>query len=238
MAVAPQTSSRDARGTPPEQGKKESSLTALIRGLNPKETVFFDLLEASAENLVDATEQFAVGLRSDDAARFVNLRKLIKAFEHQGDEYTHKIQDQIDRTFVTPIEREDILALAHAMDDVVDCLDTAAARLELYQVDGVLPLAVKMGDLLDEGAKALLPLIQGLRYMADVSGMRKRIRVVTKLESKSDIVFHAALAALFDDPKDPIYLIKWKEIFEQLEEAMDRIELVAKVVGSTVMRNA
>jgi uncharacterized protein len=74
--------------------------------------------------------------------------------------------------------------------------------------------------------------------MSDVRGIRRRIVEITGLESQSDALFHRALAQLFEDPQDPIYLMKWKEIFEQLEDAMDRIELVAKVVGSTVMRNA
>lgn len=213
------------------------SLNTLVRWLKPRETVFFDLLEGSAANLVAMTQHYATGLRSDISG-IPLIRKEIKAFEHAGDEFTHRLLEHLDQTFITPIEREDILALAHAMDDVADCVDAAAERLVLYKIEHVLPIAQDMADLLVRGAEGLVPLIGALRSMKDPAGIRKGIQVLISLENQSDTLYHAALAHLFDDPSDPIYLMKWKEIFGVMEDAMDRIELVAKVVGSTVMRNA
>jgi len=216
------------------------SLNALIRWLKPKETVFFDLLEASAANLVTASKVLSDGFRSanDDAEALMELRCEVKGLEHKGDEITHELLDQLDRAFVTPIEREDILALAHALDDVADCMDAAAERIVLYKITHLLPIAIDMSNLLVEGTQTLFPMIQALRKMSDVKDIRNRIHEITRLENQSDALYHAALACLFENPTDPIYLMKWKELFKLLEDAMDRIELVAKVVGSTVMRNA
>ncbi len=214
------------------------SLNALIRWFKPREMVFFDLMEGAAGNLVDMSRLFAHELRSGDAGRIQAMRKQLKELEHRGDALTHDLLDHLDRTFVTPLEREDILALTHAMDDVADCMDAAAERLVLYRIETVLPIAKDMADLLVLGTESLLPLIQSLRSMADVKGIRTRIQELNTLENQSDSLYHAALALLFENPTDPIYLMKWKEIFSVMEDAMDRIELVGKVVGSTVMRNA
>jgi len=183
------------------------------------------------------SQHFSTGLRSG-AEGIPILRKEIKAFEHAGDGFTHRLLEHLDQTFITPIEREDILALAHAMDDVADCIDAVAERLVLYKIEEILPLAQDMADLLAQGTQGLLPLITALRSMKDPAGIRKGIHVLISLENQSDTLYHAALAQLFENPTDPVYLMKWKEIFGVMEDAMDRIELVAKVVGSTVMRNA
>ncbi len=214
------------------------SINALIRWLKPRETVFFDLLEGSAANLVDMTRVFSEGLDKGDLASIAAMRKELKALEHKGDEFTHDTVDHLDRTFVTPIEREDILALAHALDDVADCIDAAAERLVLYKPPTITPIAKEMAKLLVEGAEQLQPLVGTLRSMNNVGGIRKRIQELNSLENQSDALFHAALAELFENPTDPIFLMKWKEIYNQMEDAMDHVDRVAKVIGSTVMRNA
>jgi uncharacterized protein Yka (UPF0111/DUF47 family) len=162
----------------------------------------------------------------------------MKDLEHVGDELTHDIVDRLNMTFVTPLEREDILALAHALDDVVDCVDAVCERLSLYKVTEVMPLAVELSRLIVAGAEELVPLINSLRNMSDHNSINKRIQYCNEIENQADSVYHAALAEIFADPKDPIELIKWKEILSLLEDATDRIELVSKVVSSTVMRNA
>jgi len=214
------------------------SLNALIRWLKPREMVFFDLLEASADNLAQTARIFDEGFRTGDAASWLELRKKIKDLEHVGDEITHEILDRLNLTFVTPIEREDIMALAHALDDVVDCIDGLSERLVLYRITQPMPQALDMSGVIVEGSEEVVHLIRSLRQMSDVKGIRRRIHAVTELENKADAFFHSALAQLFDNPSDPIALMKWKEIVSLIEDATDRIELVAKVVGSTVMRNA
>ena len=215
------------------------SLNSLMAWLKPREMVFFDLLEHSASNLLEASRLFEREfVVLDVPAQWGGLRRRMKDLEHVGDEITHQIVDRLARTFVTPLDREDILALAHALDDVVDCLDGVCERLVLYKVTAVMPLAVQLAHLITLGAQELVPLIASLRNMSDGKAIDNRIRICMELENEADAVFHKALAEIFDHPRDPIELIKWKEILALLENATDRIELVSKVVSSTVMRNA
>jgi uncharacterized protein Yka (UPF0111/DUF47 family) len=215
------------------------SLNTLISWLKPRELVFFDLLEASVANLLEASKLFEREFTSrDESIEWADLRHRMKDLEHVGDEITHDIVDRLNKTFVTPLEREDILALAHALDDVVDCVDGVCERLSLYKVTKVMPLAQELSRLIVAGAEELVPLINSLRNMSDHKAISKRIQYCNEIENQADAVFHAALAEIFEAPKDPIELIKWKEILALLEDATDRIELVSKVVSSTVMRNA
>ena len=215
------------------------SLNSLISWLKPRELVFFDLLEASASNLVDAAKHFESEFKSrKTAGEWAGMRRKMKDLEHVGDEITHQIVDRLNRTFVTPIEREDILHLAHALDDVVDCLDGVCERLVLYKVTEVMPLAAQLSHLVVLGSQELVPLIAALRNMSNTAAINSQIQACMELENQADAVFHQALAEIFDHPQDPYELIKWKEILALLEDATDRIELVSKVVSSTVMRNA
>ncbi|BDU72999.1 DUF47 domain-containing protein [Mesoterricola silvestris] len=215
------------------------SLNSIISWLKPHEMVFFDLLESSASNLVDAAKHFEAEFKSRQTpGEWAGMRRKMKDLEHAGDEITHEIVDRLNRTFITPIEREDILHLAHCLDDVVDCLDGVCERLVLYKITNVMPTAVELGRLIVAGAEEVKPLIGHLRNMSNGKDINKRIQYCNELENQADAVYHAALAEIFENPKDPIELIKWKEILSLLEDATDRIELVSKVVSSTVMRNA
>ena len=215
------------------------SLNSLIAWLKPREMVFFDLLESSVANLLKASQLFEQEFVSrEQPGQWAPMRRRMKELEHAGDEITHDIVDRLNRTFVTPLEREDILALAHALDDVVDCLDGVCERLVLYKVTTVMPLAAQLAHLVVLGSEELVPLIAALRNMSNTRAINSQIHACMELENQADAVFHQALAEIFEDPKDPIELIKWKEILALLENATDRIELVSKVVSSTVMRNA
>jgi uncharacterized protein Yka (UPF0111/DUF47 family) len=214
------------------------SVNSLLRWLKPRETVFFDLLEAAADNAFQATVLFDREVRTDDPERWAELRRQMKELERTGDEITHELVDKLNQFFVTPIDREDILALAHSLDDVVDRLDAVCERLVLYRIGKILPNVMEIASLAVEGCAELQYLIRSLRNMNDVHNIRLRIKRVHTLENKGDTLFHAALAEIFRDAQDPILLIKWKEILENVEDATDRIELVAKLVGSTVMKNA
>jgi predicted phosphate transport protein (TIGR00153 family) len=214
------------------------SLNSLMRWLKPREMVFFDLLEGAAANILNAAQLFDRELRSGDPSRFAELRRQMKDLEHVGDELTHQIIDRLNQTFVTPIEREDILELAHCMDDVADCLDAVCERLVLYRIGRIMPAAMEISSVIVEGSQDLVKLVGSLRRMDNVAEIRTRIRHVHVLENKADSLYHGALAQIFESPKDPIELMKWKEILETIEDATDRIERVAQSVGSTVMRNA
>jgi len=215
------------------------SLNSLISWLKPREMIFFDQLEASVGNLLEAARLFEREfVTRENPGQWADFRREMKDLEHRGDAITHDIVDRLNRTFVTPLEREDILALAHSLDDVVDCLDGVCERLVLYKVTEVMPLAAQLSHLVVLGSQELVPLIAALRNMSNTAAINSQIQACMELENQADTVFHQALAEIFEDPKDPIELIKWKEILALLEDATDRIELVSKVVSSTVMRNA
>jgi len=214
------------------------SLNSLIRWLKPRELVFFDLLEASAENVLEGAKLFDREIRVEGVTDWTEFRRKMKNLEHKGDEITHDIIERLDKTFVTPIEREDILTLAHALDDVLDDLDAIADRLVLYKVQTMREPFKEIASLNVSGCEELLWLVRSLRNMSNPEEIRKHIRVVNSLENQVDALYHSALSGLFSNITDAIELIKWKELLDTLEAAVDRIDHAAKVVGSTVMKNA
>src|SRR5512141_1689228 len=113
-------------------GRAQMSLNAILRWLKPHEMVFFDLLESSVGVVHESTKLFDQEIRTNDSSRWPELRRQMGDLEHKGDDYTHQIIDRLAKTFITPIEREDILALAHSLDDVIDLVDTLSERLVLY----------------------------------------------------------------------------------------------------------
>ena len=214
------------------------SLNALMRWLKPREMIFFDLLEEATANVYQAAQLFDREIRSNDPTRFAELRRQMKDLEHNGDNLTQQIIERLNHTFVTPLEREDILHLAFAIDDVVDRIHSVCERLILYRIGHVMPAITEMSSIIVEGAGEILHLTKSLRNMSNQKEIVDRIRRVHALENKADSIYHAALAQIFEDPKDAIELLKWKELLEEVEHATDKIELVAKVIGSTVMKNA
>ncbi len=214
------------------------TFNTLLKWLKPREMVFFDLLEGAAANVAAAAQLLDRELRTGDPSRFAEMRREMKEFEHKGDELTHELIDRLNMVFVTPIEREDILQLTHALDDVVDRLDTVCERIVLYRIENVMPALMQLTSNIVEGTGELVHLIKALRSMSDIKDIRARILHCHVLENQADSVYHAALAQIFENPTDPIELIKWKELLSFTEDATDRIELVAQVVGSTVMKNA
>jgi uncharacterized protein len=214
------------------------SLNSLLRWIKPHEQIFFDLLEASAANVLAAARHFDRELRTEDPSRWAELRRQVNAFEHTGDEHTRDILERMDTTFVTPIEREDLLALAHALDDVVDHLDVVAERLVLYRIETIRPSLMEISSEVVEGCDLLAKLISRLREMPKPQEIRPMIRAIHDLENQVDAIYHTALAEIFNDGLGPVEIMKWKELLGILETAMDRIEHAARVVGSTAMKNS
>jgi len=214
------------------------SLNAIVRWIKPREMIFFDLLERSADNLCESVRFFHGQLTLNDPVRWDELRRQMKAFEHIGDDLNREIIDRLDQTFVAPIERDDILQLSNALDDVLDRVDAVSEKLVLYRVEQIKPCALEITSLLIDGASELMFLMRSLRSMDNVKEMRNRIRLVQKIEAQVDTIYNASMGNLFATTADAIELIKWKEIIKDLEDASDSIALVAKVVGSTVTKNA
>jgi len=201
----------------------------------PKEVKFFDYLNLQAENLVKASSYFKSILKNgvmDEAAA-----KKIHDFEHEGDTLSHEITDMLNRTFITPIDREDIYALANQLDDVLDMINAMAGRMKLYKLDPGNDYFSQFIDLIDQSSVALA---NAVKHMHDTKRTRRVLDhciEINRLENMGDQVREKAIGSLFETEKDPIMVIKWKEMYEVAEGTLDKCEHVAKVIESILVKH-
>jgi uncharacterized protein Yka (UPF0111/DUF47 family) len=204
--------------------------------LIPKEMVFFDLFERSAANAHEAAKEVHELLEKfDDLPERV---KRVKDIEHLGDEITHDVIERLNTTFITPIDREDVHELICRLDDIVDSLDTAVNRLLLYKVPAPIEDARLLAGCILHATGILVEMMPAMRNMKNAAFVRQRCRDVHTQENEGDKIERHALAALFDGGHDPLYVMKWKNIIEELEDATDRCEDVANVIEGIVLKNA
>jgi len=202
----------------------------------PREQKFFDLFEASARNMVKAAQVLKELVDSwQDVKKSVAE---IAGLEHEGDTITHEIMAQLNRTFVTPFDREDIALLAHSLDDVTDFIDAVADAMLIYKIDHPTPRARELADIIVQGAIEVEKTVPQLRRRAQVAGVLPHCVEMNRLENLADDVFRAARAELFDDTTDMAEVIKWREIYEHMESATDRCEDVSNVLEGVALKYA
>ena len=155
--------------------------------------------------------------------------------EHEGDRITHDIIDRLNHTFVTPIDREDILALASALDDIVDYTEEVADYLGLYKIEAPMDQAISLAQVLSAACHEIDEAIPLLRGFQDIS--RYTVEV-NRLENEGDRITREAVASLFDVAIDPMVVIRWKDLFERLEAAIDATEHVAYILEGIVIKNS
>jgi len=204
--------------------------------LMPREEKFFDFFEDAARNMVKAAQ----GLKElvdnwEDVEDRVNQ---ITDLEHEGDTITHAIMAQLHRTFVTPFDREDIALLAHTLDDVTDFIQAAADAMLVYQVNRPGERARELADIIVQAAVEVEKALPQLREHAQLKQILVRCVEINRLENAADRVFRLAMAELFSDSSDLAYVIKWREIYEQMESATDRCEDVADVLEGVALKHA
>jgi len=217
-------------GEADSEGRGEKPVARLR--LLPREESFFDLLGQAAQNALEAARALKELL--DDFRDVGPRTDAIKALEDKGDDLTHTIIDRLNRTFVTPFDREDILELASQVDNVVDWIEAAAARLADYNVTETRPEAQELAHIIVSVCEAIVEAVASLRNLDKVSGASREIN---RLENLADRVQRRAVARLFREERDPIEVMKWKEIIETLEEATDQGEDVANVLESIRTKN-
>jgi uncharacterized protein len=159
----------------------------------------------------------------------------IKEVEHKCDFLAHEVYQRLHRTFVTPLDREDIHALARALDDVMDTIDATAGYVRLYRVEEVRFGARELARIITESTGAVRLAMEGLEPR---KGVGDHVVEINRLENEADRMHLEAIKRLFEEEKDPILLFKWKEIFDRLEDATDRCEDVADVIEGVVLKNA
>jgi len=159
----------------------------------------------------------------------------IKEVEHKCDHLTHEIIQRLNRTFVTPLDREDIYTLARSLDDVMDAIDASATILRLYQIEAVRPGARELAHLVRQSAEQVVLAMTALEKR---KGVAEHAVEINRLENEADRAHQAAVRALFKDERDAVAIIKWKEIFDFLEQATDRCEDVANTLEGVVVKHA
>ncbi|UHA74718.1 DUF47 domain-containing protein [Paenibacillus sp. 481] len=200
-----------------------------------KQDVFFETLQNMADTLVQASETFAQGVENlSDVSSFA---KEMKELESKCDKFTHTIVSELNKTFITPIERDDIMALTTALDDVLDGMEACASRFEMYQMIERDEIVVLFADVIKRSALEIQKSIR-LLTQKKLLAMREHNIRIHELENSGDDLLRRGISALFANIKDPIELIKRKEVYERLEDTTDSCEDVANQLESIVMRNS
>ena len=202
----------------------------------PRDTKFYDLFEqqsanlvASADKLVDLFENY----------RDVELKaKQLKELEMQGDSITHAIMQKLHSSFVTPIDREDIALLAHTMDDILDFIEAAGRTAYLYGVEQPMDRARQLSLVIAKITYKLSEIMPCLRHREQFKKILQECVEINRLENEADDIHHAATAELFNNYSDACFIIKWREIYQHLEDATDRGEDVADILEGVVLKNA
>ncbi|GLI37633.1 DUF47 domain-containing protein [Geobacter hydrogenophilus] len=203
-------------------------------GLIPKEEKFFALFKDMTANIIEGAKLLKEMVDNYDDPQ--GMQKRIKDVEHQGDHITHDIIQKLNKSFVTPLDREDIYALSAALDDILDLIDASSQRFIMYNVEKPTPEAKELAFIILKSCEAVA------KAVAQLGGKFEHIAEscveVNALENEADRVCREAISRLFDEEKDPIQLIKWKEIYETLERATDKCEDAANILESVVVKNA
>jgi uncharacterized protein len=199
----------------------------------PREKDFFVLFERQAENIAAGAAAFSSML--EHYTGVPEQVQTIKAIEHSGDEITHQIFRKLNQTFVTPFDREDIHELCGTMDDVIDLIDAAANRFVLYRIDKVRPGTSELSKVLN---LATMELSAAIHAISSPTKALQRVIEINRLENESDRICRVLIAQLFEEEQDPVTIIKWKEIYEVMETAVDKCEDVSNVIESVILKNA
>ncbi|MBV8733465.1 MAG: DUF47 domain-containing protein [Solirubrobacterales bacterium] len=200
----------------------------------PDERVYFELFEEAGRNVLRTAELLDTML--SDYPDSKHLAAEIKRHESEGDRITHDIIDRLNHSFETPIDREDVLALASALDDTVDFTEEVADYLGLYRIEAPMDQAISLAHVLSASCQEIgkaIPLLRG--FKPEIS---EHTVEVNRLENEGDRITREAVASLFDARIDPMVVIRWKDIFERLEAAIDSTEHVADILYGIVIKNS
>lgn len=202
----------------------------------PKDFNFFDLFEKQAQYALDAAECFKelVSKPILDEASLLQMHNI----EHQGDDVAHTILDNLNKTFITPFDREDIHALAKELDDITDMLYTIVNRMKVYKIEGGNKHLIEFSSVIGESVRAVLRAVKGLRNAKKSGDVSDACVEVNRLENLGDTMRDTVLAELFETEKDPVIIIKLKEIYQDSETVLDICEDVAHVVQSILVKQA
>ena len=201
--------------------------------LIPKEEKFYDDFTALAEQIRYGAGLLEAMLAPDKPVW--DKADEIKEVEHKCDFLTHEVLQRLNRTFVTPLDREDIHTLARSLDDVMDAIDASATIVRLYRIDSVRPGARELSRSIVDSADQE---VYAMKALEKRTGVAERAVEINRLENEADRAHQAAVQSLFEEERDAIIIMKWKEILDFLEQATDRCEDVANVLEGVVVKHA
>jgi predicted phosphate transport protein (TIGR00153 family) len=209
----------------------------MLEKLMPKSSDFFDDFEKQAAATVEGTKLLLALLK--DFTEVPAKVKAIKDVEHRADDITHRAFERLHTQFITPFDRAEIHRLLSRIDDVLDLTDAASERLGLYQIDTVIPEARDLAEVLVAAAEKMQEAVRGLRNIKDSAKILEACKQINVLENQGDTLIRRALARLFNAAGlDPLLVMKWKEILDLAENAIDRVEDVANVIEGVVLQHA
>lgn len=203
--------------------------------LLPKDTVFFDLFEGLATHAVSCSEhlrKLATSFPSIDTEV-----QRIREEEHQADDLAHTALDRLDRTFITPFDREDIHTLVNELDNVIDMVDALAKRFTLYHIKNMEALFIKQCEVLVRASATLSEAVHRLRKSRKLSDLSEKLIEIHRLESEGDDNHHAAISKLYSGATEPLEVMKWKELYDYVENAIDGCEDVGNTLERIVLKN-
>lgn len=204
----------------------------------PRDKKFFTLFDKGAENLVDISNVFNDLLNTTSADKRLELAKKIEDLEHVGDSITHEIFTELSTNFITPFDREDVQYLASSLDDIVDFIHGSTKKLVFYRIGEYTVPMKQMGEVLVKAAIEIKAAVAELKSMENVVRIREALVRINSLENNADDVFDGAIASLFQEEKDPIQIIKMKDILSTMETATDKCEDVANVIETILIKNS
>ncbi|HEV7234990.1 MAG TPA: DUF47 family protein [Ktedonobacteraceae bacterium] len=209
---------------------------SLFDFLKKEDGNFFQWFEDAANNALQA----ALALR-DLCYNYQNVNEAVSRlhdFEHRGDEIGHRIYEQLNKTFITPLDREDIIRLYSAIDDVTDYVHEAADRMAVYKVETVPPIAQQLSDCIVGCAEEVVKALPHLRNRREMGQILPSVILINSLENKADDLLRDGLVELFSHPEDVVHIIKWRDIYQEMEQATDKAEDIADVLRGLSIKNA
>ena len=205
-------------------------------GIKKKEDIFYKMFVDFAGKIILAGEAF-----QDLVHNYENVDEKVanmKVLETECDMETHNILKSLHESFITPFDREDIYAITREMDSIVDCMEEVSNRFQVFEVKTIKPEAVVLADMTLQSIRELETMFRHLAELKKNSIVMEQIIEVNRIENEGDVVYRKALSTLFREEKDPIELIKWKHLYEQIEESIDCCENVANILEGVVMKYA
>lgn len=217
-------------------GRQARKGPRVLSKLMPREVAFFDYFEKMSDTIVEGAKALQDLLV--DYTDVVEKAKRIKAIEHNGDTITHECIERLHQTFITPIDRDDIHRLITRMDDILDYAEAVSQRLSIYEIDAIPDEAKQLARTLLFGCERMGNAVRGLRNMRNAPQILAECIEINRIENEADTILRNAVGALFKSHKsDPLYVIKWKELYELLESATDKCEDVANTLEGIVLEH-